>query len=51
MHDFEAAQRKQEEAAAERVAAATDSRREKIDEIRKNGEEHEGSSEPRTFSE
>jgi endonuclease G len=36
MHDVEAAQRKQGEAAAQRVADATDSRREKIDALREN---------------
>ena len=37
MHDLKAAQQKQAKAAAERVAAGTDSRRGKIDKIRKNG--------------
>ena len=37
MHDFEAAQQKQTEAAAQRVAAAADSRREKIGALRTNG--------------
>lgn len=37
MHDLEAAQQKQIEAAAERVAAATASRREKIEALRGNG--------------
>ena len=35
MHDLEAAQKKQEEAAAKRIASGTDSRRDNIDEIRK----------------
>ncbi len=35
MHDLEAAQKKQEEAAARRVTSATDSRRDNVDEIRK----------------
>ncbi len=35
MHDLEAAQRKQEEAAAKRIASAADTRRDNVDEIRK----------------
>lgn len=37
MHDFEAAQQKQAQAAAKRVAEATDSRKEKIEALRQNG--------------
>ena len=37
MHDFDAAQQKQQDAAAARVAGATDSRRKKIRALRENG--------------